>query len=450
MAESKVTPQRKSPPASKKKITKKKPGTKKLTANLDAGNSRSINPPQHDQASPQALPQQPAPMNNMASGAQAVSWIALSLSALALCAGGYAWYLTAVDSRLDPVQQENRFNTIEQRIDRFDAAQSDTDTQIIQLQNQIASAEDGFSRQIRTIRGEIIERESAVRAQITNSEKIINRQSEDFRQEFAALADSILKLRAELGRGMDSWALEEAEQLLFIANQQLQLAGESGLAKRALELADKRIEQLADPALNRIRQLIASEITALDNIHVVDITGVLNSLARLSDNVGRLPLAGDVDVSGSAGNTTETAVSGGESESAESENSSTGVRSYIQPVVNAAAAFFSSLGDLVQVEKNGKSIRPVISAQARQITYDKVRLTLESAQIALIRQQPGLYQNRINRARKWVEENFDQASEHTRNWLLKLEEVEAVAVQSDVPDISASLTAIRDLMRSKN
>ena len=441
MAASKTTKGQQSRSVTKKKIARKKPGTKKPLSN-EPDNSPSID----------------NPANNIGAGVKVVSgvvsWVALLFSVLALCAGGYAWYLTTVDFRLDVDQQENQFNAIEQRLGGFDAVQSDANLQVGQLKNQIALAEDNFSDQIRTIRGEIAEQESAVREQVSTAERVINSQADSFRQEFNALSDSIVKLRSELGRGIDSWTLEEAEQLIFIANQQLQFAGQfsgdSNLAKRALQYADERLQMLANPALNGVRQLLTTEIAALDNVQVVDTAEVLNKLSSLSSTVENLALAGDIVIPEKTSAEVTSGLGSDQSETVDSETEASVVDRYIQPIIDAGAWFLASVGDLIQVEKNGKSIKPVISAEVRQMTYQKTKLILESAQIAFIRQQPELYQNRIQIARSWVEESFDRNSDQTANWLAQLDEVGSISPQSKTPDISGSLKAIREVIKSAN
>ncbi len=433
MAASKTTKGQQSRSVTKKKTAKKKSSTKKTIPSSDPENSPSIDKSANNIGA----------RGKVVSGV--VSGVALLVSVLALCAGGYAWYLTAVDSRLNVGQQEKRVNTIEQRLGGFDVVQSDTNLLVGQLKNQIALAEDNFSNQIRTIRGEIVEQESAVRERVATSERIINSQADSFRKEFNALSDSVVKLRSELDRGIDSWTLEEAEQLIFIANQQLQFSGDSSLAKRALQYADERLQMLANPVLNGVRQLLATEITALDNVQVVDTVEVLNKLSSLSSTVENLALAGDIVI---PEKTSAEVTSGLGSDQSETEASVVG--RYIQPIIDAGASFLASVGDLIQVEKNGKSIKPVISAEVRQMTYQKTKLILESAQIAFIRQQPDLYQNRIQIARSWVEESFDQNSEQTANWLAQLDEVGSISPQSKIPDISGSLKAIRDVIKSAN
>ena len=238
---------------------------------------------------------------------------------------------------------------------------------------------------------------------------------------------------------------------MLIANQRLFFSGDTHLSSRALQFADDRLQRLADPALNDVRQALATEIAALDSVDVVDTAGVLNNLAILASSVENLSLAGDLVIpdkaeNGSASTTAESDTT--KTEAAGTDES--GIGSYTQPIIDAGSSFISSLGDLIQVEKNGKSVKPVISAEARQLNYEYTRIILESAQIAFVRQDPALYQHRMQSARNWVEERFDMNSEETTNWLAQLDKVASVSPQSELPDISASLSAIREIINTQN
>ncbi len=382
----------------------------------------------------------------------AVAWIALLLGGLALCASGVVWYLTVGDVQFNSKQQQLRVDRITQRVDEFDATQSDNNNTVSQLKNQLNRTTDDFSKQIKTIQNKMLEQQSA-------TAQVMNTQADDFRRQFNTLSDLMVKLRAELGRGVDSWTLEEAEQLIFVANQHAQFSGQfsngNHIAKRALQYADALLQKLADPSLNAVRRLLTAEITALDNVKVVNTVSVLNTLSTLSDTVENLALAGDIVIPEKTAAITSDTVSAQDSSNQtvsgqpQAEISGNAGISYIQPIIDAGASFLSGMADLIQVEKNGKPIKPVISAELRQMIYQRPQLILESAQIAFIRQQPDLYRNRIQAARSWVEQHFDSNADATVNWLARLDDVGAIS-QAKTPDISASLQAIRAILNRRN
>ena len=371
--------------------------------------------------------------------ARIVSWLALLLSGLALCVGIAVWYLTAVGN---VGQQEARFNLITQRIDEFDAAQSNNNNALSQLQNQLV--------QTRAVQNEFIEQKSA-------TQQAINAQADDYRQKIDTLADALAKLRAEQGRDTEARTLAQAERLILMANQRLQFGGQFAggqiLAKHALQDADALLHKLSDPTLNSVRQLLGMEMSALAKVTPVDTVGVLNTLSALSSGLENLALAGDIVVPEKPAQKSNVDASTDSkqpvSTQADTVSSLGRLDRYMQSIADAFASFLSSMSDLIQIEKNGKPVKPIMSAEVRQMTYQRARLMLDSAQIAFIRQQSELYRDRIQATHSWVQESFAQDTDETKRWLVRLDDVGLILPQSNLPDISESLKAIRNIIKNR-
>jgi uncharacterized protein HemX len=115
--------------------------------------------------------------------------------------------------------------------------------------------------------------------QIEKNESQVEREVERIKKQFSdakhvqdTLASAIEKVTNELGRNRTGWALAEIEQLLLIANYRLQLAHDPDTAIAALQAADRRLQQLAEPRLLPIRKLVATEITQLQSLERADVT----------------------------------------------------------------------------------------------------------------------------------------------------------------------------------
>jgi uroporphyrin-3 C-methyltransferase len=468
LADSKVNTSRKKSTASKKKTPVKKARVKAkpdAQVNSKAGSKDSV------QASKEASPASVAVdgaggvedsvttkgsqdrasiPSNTGQGNSVTAWLAIIMSALALVAGGYAWYLTAVDSRINVGQQQNMTELLNQRINSFEAAQSDLEARISQLKSQLTESEANTGNRLNNIRNELAAQENTVREQVAVSQKTLSDQSNQFRTEFDALSDSIIKLRSELNRSIDSWTLEEIEQLVIIADQRLRFAGDTVMAIKALELASSRLEQIADPSLLALRQQVIADSQSLSALPQIDVVEILGRIVALGNSVDGLELAGDLKAPEVAASPGEDA---GNSEGGSAEDTASGQQStmdkYTQPIVDASSELLASLADLIQVEKNGESLKPVVSAHARQLIYERTGLLLESAQIALIRQEERLYRDRLSYTREWVEENFDGDSLQTGNWLDQLTEIESLPSTSTPHDITGSVDAVRKAIEEK-
>lgn len=370
-----------------------------------------------------------------------VSWFALFLSVAAAGTGGYAWYQGVVDSKSNAGQQETRLNLIEQRIgQRIDGIEQTQTGRFADLSTGVDELGDSLVRTDADVREQIQD----IRNEITNQENSIREQIQD---EIDTLSDRLAELRSQLDSNLDEWVLEEVEQLVLIAWQRLQFAGETGLAKQALQLADQRLKQLSGSSVNEVRRLLSSDIAALDRIPPVDVPGLLNELSVLSVQVDALPLAGDIVLDANTGSDAgrEKEDESQRAESQENADQTAGLDRYLKPVMDAGAALLTNLGDLVQVEKNGNPVKPVISAEIREMTYARARLILESAQVALVRANPGLYSHRIHAASEWVEQNFDRDDVLTQDWIQRLNRVGSSYQAPGIPDISETLSAVRAL-----
>ena len=88
-------------------------------------------------------------------------------------------------------------------------------------------------------------------------------------------------------------AREEMEQLLRIANYQLNLAHDPDTALAALQEADAVLARLADPGLQPLRRQLSDDILALRSVERVDIEGIALRLDSLARRVDQLPLNAD-------------------------------------------------------------------------------------------------------------------------------------------------------------
>ena len=413
----------------------------------------------------------PAP----ASSGKGLGILALLISLIALAGAGYAWYQTAVDARIAGGEQSSRLNMIEQQFGSLQGSQSGVDEQINQIRQRVADTETGVSEQvsqvkqlvsstesalvnqISEVKQQIIKSEGAVGAQIREirtdvdsqqqnittqleaSQAGLKEQSSTFRTEFDNLSGSIQSLKAELGSSVDQWSLREVEHLLVLANQRLQLAHDAPMARQALKIAETNLQSLNNPALLPTRKALSEEIAALDGIKSADLGSVTNTLSLLSSTLENLPLLGASQV-----NAPTKATSGDSEQGQNAGESDTG--SAVDKIAGFGKSFLTDLGGLIQVEEGGKPIAPSISPEIARLTVLRGRMMLESAQVALVRQQNEVFLDRINAAEAWVGEKFDTSNDQTSGWLEELGTLKSVEAKTEFPDISASLSALRKVI----
>src|SRR6266487_1635716 len=89
-------------------------------------------------------------------------------------------------------------------------------------------------------------------------------------------------LYQDLSRSRDEWVLAEIEQILTIASQQLQLAGNVQAALAALQMADARLARSERPQFVPLRKVFARDMERMKTAPHPDILG---SAAKLDQTI---------------------------------------------------------------------------------------------------------------------------------------------------------------------
>src|SRR5207302_7092438 len=94
----------------------------------------------------------------------------------------------------------------------------------------------------------------------------------------------------ELSRSADDRVLSEVEQMLVLASQQLQLAGNVRAALVALQAADQRLARAEKLAAAPLRRAITQDIERLKAVPQPDTVGIAVKLDGLMAQADSLPL----------------------------------------------------------------------------------------------------------------------------------------------------------------
>ena len=443
-----------------------------------SGISRTTSSPDGENAGMSDAPRDTPAVTAQARTGSGLGWSALALGVLALAAAGYAWYQGTVNARLIIDEQDNRVGVLEQRLEEVADAQAGVDGLVEQVHQQLAdhraevadqvaqlrlladgsgsalqgevseisqqqiAAEGRLSEQIRAVRAEAEAGRTQVETGLAETAAGLTARQDGLRREFDALATSVEALHRGISGGVERWNLRQAEQLLLIANQRALLGGDAQGALAALELADQQLYRLADPSLLPVREALSAEIAALEGTEPPDLAGIIHALSVLANTLEELPMHDVTPQAGpSAPEQSDTPVED-ENQAAET---STGDR-----ILDIGRAFLADLGDLVQVEKDGEPLVPSLSPDFRRIIVERGKLLLEGAQVAVMRQEPGIYLERLEAAEQWVRERHDDSKDRTLHWLGKLSELKDINPKTEIPDISASLDLLRDLMSKES
>lgn len=249
----------------------------------------------------------------------------------------------------------------------------------------------------------------------------------DQQQSIAALERAFGVLRAQVGRSQEAWVLAEAEYLLHVANQRLQLARDVDTAIAALSSADQRLQELANPAYLPVREQISRDLAALRAVNEPDVDGIALRLQTLASNVD------DMKVAGAQYRPTPRAEApAGQREAAPAS----GWR-------ELPAALWNELRQLVAVRRNDEPVAPLLAPDQQFFLYNNLQLQLDTARLAALRGTPELYRVSLRTARDWLTQEFDTEQPAVRRARSELDALLDIELRPSLPDIGGSLKLLR-------
>ncbi len=231
-------------------------------------------------------------------------------------------------------------------------------------------------------------------------------------------------LYREMSGSRDEWVLAEVEQVLLIANQQLQLAGNVKGALIALETADMRLARLDRPQLTQLRRIINRDIERLRSAPHVDVTGMAVKLDQVAGAVDTFGLSMDArPARGPA------PASAGQS----------GLLSRFW------AELVQDFRDLVRVENSMQAEVPLVTPDQAYFLRENLKIRLLSARLALLARDEVAFRSDLNAASDWLARYYDARHQPVGAARATLEQLAHARLAIDVPDISTSLEAARNL-----
>ena len=244
-------------------------------------------------------------------------------------------------------------------------------------------------------------------------------------------------MNTDLARNRLEWTLTETEQLLVIANNRLQLARDSRSALAALRAADQQLQLLASPKLLPVRRELAREISLLESLDKLDVSGITLRLATLAESVDRLPLA------------TDTRLHEFEPGKAQAGQGSAQVAAADTGWRQTAHSLWQDILSLVRIRNDMELQRPLLPPEQQYFLRENLRLMLYGAKQALLQGSIPTYQQNLKSAQRLIKDYFDLNSQSVISAQSELGKLQGMRTVADLPDITSSLTTLRRLSGRK-
>ncbi len=299
-------------------------------------------------------------------------------------------------------------------------------------------------QEIDGLRQELARRLSEVDAQ-TKASRLANDQLREATREAtvklgvleAKLAESqsqqiaLESLYQELSRNRDEWAYAEIEQTLLIASQQLQLAGNVKAALIALQATDTRLQAMNRPQLTALRKAIMQDIERLKSAPVTDTLGLSVRIDNVLAQVDKLPLAA-------------------ESRPAAESPPAAGATPGVGQAGRIWHEVWADLKQLVRVQRIDRADVPLLAPAQAFFLRENLKLRLLTARMALLTRDQATFRNDLKAAREWLTRYFDARDQPVESAAAALASLQGADIQIELPDIAATLDALRAASQARN
>lgn len=227
----------------------------------------------------------------------------------------------------------------------------------------------------------------------------------------------------ELSRSADDRVLAEVEQMLVLASQQLQLAGNVRAALAALQAADQRLARAEKLAATPLRRAITQDMDRLKAVPQVDTAGLAVKLDQVIAQADTLPLV-----------IAETLPAARVTRARATDESG---------FARAARDLWEEMKGLVRIRDLETQDAALLTPAQGYFLRENVKLRLLAARMSLIARDESAFREDVRAAQAWISRYFDTKAKPTAAVLATLKQVGETPVAIAVPDINASLAAVR-------
>ncbi|MCP5181453.1 MAG: uroporphyrinogen-III C-methyltransferase [Pseudomonadales bacterium] len=331
-------------------------------------------------------------------GGSGKAWLALLVALAALGGSGWLYYRLVYLAPGDDTQA------------KIDAYAETVNTQILNVRGALEAR---FTDAIGKATGPLNERVEVQEKQLEQRLGAVE----------AAMADLVAKAPNAGPPDPEKWKLAEVGFLLRIANHRLLIEGKAAEARALLENADGLLAEIDDFRLHAVREEIADELVALGQVpRAADTEGLYLSLEAMKPAVARLIAASPVLAPSSVPATDPGA-------------------SVWQMILDRFAA-------IVRVRRVERpDLKPMLSPDERRYVEFNLHLGLEQAQLGALRGEQAVFDTAIANVRKSLVDLLPAETTGLSEFLLQLDGIAGAQLQQELPDISGSLRALRNVLR---
>lgn len=314
------------------------------------------------------------------------------------------------------------------------------------LQGEVAqrlAEEEGIVREVRALAKLAQESAAGTQARI----EVLGEKFEEFESQQAALE----ALYQELARSRDEWELAEVDQLIVLAAQQIEVAGNVTGATLALTHAESRLARTERPQFQSLHKAVARDLEKLRSQAYVDLPGISARLEGIVTGADLWPLAFEVRPAvPKSGSSAAVAVADVAAPAPLSDHPAlawlqTQWRALTQSDAwrGIAADVWQEIRGLVRIQRFDRPEPVLLPPEQAYFVRQNVKLRLLNARLALLTRDTLTFRAELAQARAAVARHFDAAHPDVKAALDTLTRLGAADVVVNLPTIADSVNALR-------
>lgn len=223
----------------------------------------------------------------------------------------------------------------------------------------------------------------------------------------------------------------EAEYLLRLANQKLQLEGDGESALLILSAVDEMLRDSGEVSVLGVREILGSEILALRSMEYVDVSGLYMRINNLMPMIDQLSLR-----------------------DAMIENYNTQLAQTRDEIERSDAGMFDSALAMLQsiFVWQDWDVEPeaLLPPPQEAVLKQNLRLMLEQSQLSLLMAEAQVYVDSLAKGTQWIDRYFAVDTGAGRTLKQEMEKLAEAQITENRPDISSSLELLRQVNAGRN
>lgn len=276
----------------------------------------------------------------------------------------------------------------------------------------------------------------------------LQQQQSDMNKQFSAatksMADTQLQsqkemtlLKKSLQSALDEhhyqtqdWLLLKARHYLELAQINAQWSEDPNTSIGLFQQADATLKEINIQKIFPVRQMIATELSQLQTLPPVDISGILGQLDALQTVVAKQPIVADT-----LPLNTDPA-----------QNQQEPVSTW-QSHLQKSMRF---LEKLVVIKHYDEDSKPDLSPMHQTLLRESIRINLQEAQWAVLQNNTKLYQQFLDQALKNTERAFGKNTQITQKLIKQIQTLQQKTLRTEKPVVDQSLQLLNQLIDSNS